>query len=68
MHSCTFSQNSTAFKLLKLHTNSRHDPKDLLDIDSSSPYSTVTDSMQTRKQEKTLLQMIDQESTHLLKG
>lgn len=30
----------------------RHDPKDLPFIDSSSPCSTVTDSVQTRKQKK----------------
>lgn len=41
----------------------RHDPMDLPFIDSSSPSSAATDSVQTRK----LLQMIDQGSTELLK-
>lgn len=78
-HSCTFTKKHHylgCFKKLfqwwfpwRILTI-RHDPKELLAICSSSPYSTVTDSVQTIKQKncwKNLLQIFYQGSTDLLK-
>lgn len=57
-HSCTFTQNTTSYPAFKnffshhlqwMILTLRHDPKDLPFVDSSPPYSTVTDSVQTRK-------------------